>query len=151
MTDKQADEVNSGPPSEVNDGSEIVLPLYAEVISVSKRVVPKKSLQVTTITHEHEEVINELLARERVEIKRVAIGERVEVRPEVREEGDTIVVPVVEEVATVVRHLVLKEEIRIRRIRSEEQLQERVVLRKQEAIIKEREIEKHTPFGGEDS
>jgi stress response protein YsnF len=151
MTDKQGEEVRVSSAPDRDDESEIVLPLYAEEISVSKRVVPKTSVQVSTITHQHEEVINELLAHERVEIERVAIGERVEVKPEVREEGDTIIVPVVEEVATVVRHLVLKEEIRIRRIRSEEQLQERVVLRKQEAVIKQTKIEKHVPFGGEDS
>jgi stress response protein YsnF len=128
MNDKQGEEVNSNSAPRKNDDNEIVLPLYAEEISVSKRVVPKTSVQVSTITHQHEEVINELLARERVEIERVAIGERVDVKPEVREEGDTIIVPVVEEVATVERYLVLKEEIRIRKIRSEERLQERLVL-----------------------
>jgi stress response protein YsnF len=151
MTDKDGEEVKTSLAPERNDRNEIVLPLYAEEISVSKRVVPKTSVQVSRITHEHEEVINELLTHERVEIERVVIGERVEVKPEVREEGDTIIVPVVEEVATVVRHLILKEEIRIRRIRSEEQLQEHVVLRKQEAVIKQTKIEKHTPFRGEDS
>jgi stress response protein YsnF len=151
MTDKQSEEVETSSAPGRNDDNELVLPLHAEEISVSKRIVPKTTVQVSTITHQHEEVINELLARERVEIERVAIGEQVDVKPEVREEGDTIIVPVVEEVATVVRHLVLKEEIRIRIIRSEEQLQERVVLRKQEAIIKQTKVEKHVPFGGEDS
>jgi stress response protein YsnF len=151
MSNKQGEDIKTIPAPKGNDGNEVVLPLYAEEVSISKRVVPKASVRVSTITHQHEEVINELLARERVEIERVTIGERVDVKPEVREEGDTIIVPVIEEVARIERHLVLKEEIRIRRIRSEEQIQERVVLRKQEAIVKHEEVDRHVPFGGDGS
>jgi stress response protein YsnF len=55
--------------------------------------------------------------------------------PAIREEGETIVVPVVEEVLVVERRLVLKEEVRIRRVRSTERHQERVTLRRQEAAV----------------
>jgi stress response protein YsnF len=151
MTDKNSEEIRTSSAPERNDDNEIVLPLYAEEISVSKRVVPTTSVQISTITHQHEEVINEMLRRERVEIERVAIGERVEVMPEVREDGDTLIVPVVEEVARVERYLVLKEEIRVRRIRSEEPYQERVLLRKQEPIIRKTKIENHVLCGGEDA
>jgi stress response protein YsnF len=151
MADKRVDEVETSPAAGTTHSDEIVLPLYIEEISVSKRVVPKASVQVSTITHQHEEVINELLAHERVEIERVAIGQRVDVKPEVREEGDTIIVPVVEEVATVERHLVLKEEIRIRKIRSQDRFQEHVLLRKQEGIVKRVELDGNAPFGGDES
>ena len=142
MAEKRADET-------VVSGREIVLPLYAEEISVSKRVVPKASVQVSRITHEHEEIVSELLAQEHVEIERVAIGKPVEAKPEIRQEGDTIIIPVVEEVAIVERRLMLKEELRIRRIRSEEQYQERVVLRKQEAVIKKETVHERGPVGND--
>jgi len=122
------------------DGS-IVLPLYAEEISVSKRVVPKTSVQVARVTQYHEQIVKELLARERVEIERTAIGQPVDTSPEVRQEGDTIVVPIVEEVLTVERRLILKEELRIKRVREEQTHQERVILRKQEAVVKRSPIE----------
>jgi stress response protein YsnF len=74
-------------------------------------------------------------AREAVEIERTAIGRPVEAMPAVREEGDTIVVPIVEEVLVVERRLMLKEEVRIRRVRSTQRHQERVTLRHQEAVV----------------
>ena len=55
--------------------------------------------------------------------------------PPVREEGDTIVVPIVEEVLVVERRLFLKEEVSIRRVRSTERHQETVTVRHQEAVV----------------
>jgi stress response protein YsnF len=146
MPDNECKELSAG-VARNNGASEVVLPLYVEEISVSKRVVPKNSVHVSRITREHEEVVSELLAHERVEVERVAIGKPLEEKPSVREEGDTIIVPVVEEIAVIERHLILKEEIRIRRIRSEEQHRERVVLRKQEAEIKREPIDFRSAVG----
>jgi stress response protein YsnF len=53
----------------------------------------------------------------------------------VREEDDTIIVPVVEEVLTLQRTLILKEEVRIRKVRTEERYQGNVALRSQQAAI----------------
>ena len=43
------------------DGREIVLPLLTEELSVSKRVVPKGRVQVSRVTRQREEVVDELL------------------------------------------------------------------------------------------
>jgi uncharacterized protein (TIGR02271 family) len=120
---------------------EIVVPLYAEEVSVSKRVVRESRVQVSRVTHEQEQLVDELLAREHVEIDRVPIGQAVDTMPAVREEDGTIIVPVVEEVLTIERHLILKEEVRIRRVRDVERHQESVAVRKQEAIITRLPIE----------
>ena len=40
--------------------------------------------------------------------------------PTIREEGDTIVIPIVEEMLVIERRLLLKEEVRVRRVRSME-------------------------------
>jgi len=92
-------------------------------------------VQIARVTHEREQLIDELLAREAVEIERTPIGQHVDAIPAVREEGDTIVVPIVEEVLVVDRRLFLKEEVRIRRVRSTERHQESVTLRHQEAVV----------------
>jgi uncharacterized protein (TIGR02271 family) len=120
---------------------EIVVPLYAEELSVSKRVVPESRVQVSRVTHEQEQLVDELLAREHVEIDRIPIGQPVDTMPAVREEDGTIIVPVVEEVLTIERRLILKEEVRIRKVRDKERHQERVTVRKQEAIITRLPIE----------
>ena len=92
-------------------------------------------MQVSTVTREHERLVDEVLKHERVEIERVPIGRPVDAIPPVRQEGDTTIISVVEETIIVERRLILKEEIRIRRLRVSERHQETVVLRKQEAVI----------------
>lgn len=114
---------------------ETVIPLHEEQASIAKRRVVTGRILVSTVTHEHQEVIDELLAHEHVEIERTPIGKRIEEAPAIREEGDTTIIPIVEEILVVERQLVLKEEIRIRRARSNENYRERVMLRRQEAII----------------
>ena len=112
-----------------------MIPLYEEDLSVSKRQVVTGRVRVETVTREHEQLVDEQLARERVEVERVAIGKPIDAIPAVRQEGDTTIIPIVEEVLVVERRLVLKEEIHIHRVRTTEQHQERVTLRRQEAVI----------------
>jgi uncharacterized protein (TIGR02271 family) len=118
-----------------DDEGRVVVPLLNEELVITKEKRNTGQVRVTTVTRQREELVDELLARDQVEVDRVAVGQPIESIPSVREEGDTIVVPVVEEVLIVERRLVLKEELRIRRVRSTERHQERVTLRKQEAMV----------------
>jgi uncharacterized protein (TIGR02271 family) len=118
-----------------DDEGRVVVPLLNEELVITKEKRNTGRVRVTTVTRQREELVDELLARDQVEVDRVAVGQPIESIPSVREEGDTIVVPVVEEVLIVERRLVLKEELRIRRVRSTERHQERVTLRKQEAMV----------------
>ena len=122
---------------------EPVLPLLAEEIAVSKQVVETGRVQVTRVTHEREQLIDELLAHETVEIDRTPIGRQIDAMPAVRDEGDTIVIPIVEEVLVIERRLLLKEEVRVRRVRSTEIHQETVTLRHHEAVVT------HLPAAGD--
>lgn len=126
-------------PADLAD--ETVVPLLTEEVAVSKQVVETGRVQVARVTHQREQLIDELLARETVEIERAPIGQHVEAMPAVREEGDTIVVPIVEEVVVIERRMFLKEEVRIRRLRSTERHQESVTLRHQEAVVTRRPVE----------
>ncbi|MBV8552541.1 MAG: DUF2382 domain-containing protein [Acidobacteriaceae bacterium] len=126
---------------------EIVVPLFTEEIAVSKRVVEKNRVRVSRTTRQQEELVDELLTREQVEVERTAIGKPIDSVPPVREEGDTIIVPVVEEVLVVERRLVLKEEVRIRRVHKTERHQERVTLRKQEAQVTRLPVENSAASG----
>ena len=122
---------------------ETVVPLLAEEVSVGKRVVETGRVQVTRVTHEREQLIDELLTHETVEIDRTPIGRQVDAMPAIREEGDSVVIPIVEEVLVVERRLLLKEEVRVRRVRSTERHQETVSLRHHEAVVT------HLPAAGD--
>jgi stress response protein YsnF len=127
--------------------AETVIPLAAEEATVVRRVVETGRVQVARITHEREQLINEMLARETVEISRIPIGRHVDAMPPVREEGDVVIIPIVEEVLVVERRLLLKEELRIRRVRSLEKHLESVTLRYQEAVVTRLPVE--APKAGE--
>lgn len=130
------------------DPREIVVPLFTEEIAVSKRVETKGRVRVQRVTRQHQQLVDELLAREHVEIERIPVGKQVDSVPGVREEGDTIVIPIVEEILTMERRLVLKEEVRIRKIRETERYQESVTLRKQEAVVTRLPAEESKAAGG---
>ncbi len=119
----------------VPDRSEMIIPLHAEDLTVTKRDTVLGTVRVRLETKSHEHIVDEMLARERVEIERVAIGRTVSGVPDVREEGDTTIIPVVEEVLVVERRLVLKEEIRLTRVRTQERHQQTVILREQQAKV----------------
>jgi uncharacterized protein (TIGR02271 family) len=116
--------------------NEIVIPLLEEVLSISKRDVETGRIEINRTTHDRAKLVEALLEREQVEIERTAIGSLVDAIPEVREEGDgIIVVPIVEEVLVTRRQLVLKEEVHVRRLRDEVQHREFVSVREQEAVV----------------
>lgn len=111
------------------------LQLMSEDLRIERVRVDGDRVVVGTMTRDVEHAVDEALVHERVEIERVAVGRPVSAIPEVREEGDVTVFPVVEEVLVVERRLVLKEEIRVRRVRVEGRHRETVILREQEAVV----------------
>jgi len=146
MSSRANDEVGGGTSSNddaVGEGGlgDKIIPLLIEDVSVAKQRVVTGRVKVTTVTHNREKLIDELLMREHVEIERVPVNRPVDTIPAIREDGDTTIIPVVEEVIVVERRLVLKEEIRLRRVRSTEKYQEKVNFREQEAVISRTPIE----------
>jgi uncharacterized protein (TIGR02271 family) len=115
--------------------AEMRIPLVEEELSVSKRQREKGRVVVQTIPRERQELVEQELERVDVEIERIPVDRVVETPPRIREEGDTLVIPVVEEVVVVEKRLVLREEIRVHRRRSVEQFQQPVTLRSEEVRI----------------
>lgn len=122
--------------------AEMRIPLVEEELSVSKRQREKGRVVVQTIPRERQELVEQELERVDVEIERIPVDRVVETPPRIREEGDTLVIPVVEEVVVVEKRLVLREEIRVHRRRSVEQFQQPVTLRSEDV-----RIERHGPSG----
>ncbi len=114
---------------------EETIPLVEEKVSVAKRAVPRARVRISTVVDERREWIREDLRREEATVERVPVGREVAEVPEVRQEGDVLIVPVVEEVLVVEKRLVLKEELHIRKTHSVERLEEPVVLRATRAVV----------------
>lgn len=141
-------DISSSPqvrPAAEKAADDPTLPLAAEDISVNKETHELGRVRVATRTHQREALIDEDLARERVEIESVPVGRQIDAVPDVRQQGDITIVPVVEEVLFVERRLMLKEEIYIRRVRTTEHHQEKVMLRHQEAVVSRSQHEPGEP------
>ena len=108
------------------------VPVVEEELAVEKRPVPTGKLRVNKRIVEHPETIDLPLMRENVDVRRVVVGRDIDAIPEVRTEGDTIIVPVVEEVVLVEKRLRLKEELHITRRRRVERHEEQVTVRREE-------------------
>ena len=92
-----------------------IIPIIQEEIVVDKYVVEKGKVRVSKRVSEHEEIIDEPFFHEEVRVERVPINKIVDAAPIVRQEGDTMIIPVVEEQAFVQKRLVLVEELRVRK------------------------------------
>jgi stress response protein YsnF len=112
-----------------------ILPIVDETLSVSRRVVSTGKVSVSTVTDRVDAVVEAELATSEVEIERVPIGRDIDVMPDVRTEGDTMIVPVVEEVPVVTTKLVLREEIHIKRRHGEKVSEIPIQLLKQRAVV----------------
>lgn len=112
-----------------------VIPLVEERISANKRLVETGRVRVRTVVDKREVVVREELIRGSVDVVRVPVDRQVEAVPAVREEGGTIVVPVVEERIVVEKRLILVEEVHIRRSSAVEAVEQPVTLRSQRPVV----------------
>ena len=112
-----------------------MITLAREELRVERRTVDRGGVRIHVSVQEREEALDVLLHEQDVEVERVPVGRTVESVPETRQEGDILVVPVVEEILIVERRLVLKEEIRIRRTDRRRPAHEMVRLRSEVADI----------------
>ncbi len=101
-------------PARLEAGQATRLPLLEEVPGLvrHRRVTGRVRVSVATEA-EPRQVTWQRLVR-RAEVERVPIGQEVDAPPPTRQEGDVLIIPVVEERVTVTRRLVVTEELRIR-------------------------------------
>jgi len=111
------------------------VPVYEETLRVEKTVREADRLLIKTSVQERTEYVDLDLRIGDALIERVPINEIVETAPAVREEGDTIIVPILEEIFVVEKRLVLKEEIHIRRQEVVQHVHEPIRLRSEEVSL----------------
>lgn len=113
----------------------VVIPLAEETLTVGKQIEETGVVRVHKHTTEQTETVRVDTTQETVSVERVPVERFLDAPVEVRQEGDTMIVPVLEEVVVVEKRLLLREEVRITRTRTTVPREETVVLRKEEAVI----------------
>lgn len=109
------DEPNIRDATIVGTGETETVRLGREDLHVARRIVDRGGVRIRVGVEERDESIDLLLREQSVEVTRVPVGRMVTTAPEQRQEGDTLVIPILEEVLVIERRLMLKEEIHVRR------------------------------------
>jgi uncharacterized protein (TIGR02271 family) len=120
-------------PGTIESGT--VIPVAAEEVRVRKERVVTGKVRLRKIVHHEEQTLDEPLLRERVTVERVAADRWVDTVPPIRNEGGTLIVPVVEEVLVVEKRLRLREEVRLTWQHEEEHAPQTLVVRREEVAI----------------
>jgi uncharacterized protein (TIGR02271 family) len=116
----------------VRDARGLVIPVVEERLEVSRERVETARVRIRKSVEAREVVVDDPLKRETVRVEHVPINQVVTGDvPQVREEGDVTVIPILEERVVTRTELVLVEEVRIHRDHSEYHDPQRLTLRKE--------------------
>ncbi|RJF99848.1 DUF2382 domain-containing protein [Noviherbaspirillum saxi] len=116
----------------------MTFPVMEEELHVEKRTVDTgRGVRIHKSVSQREQIIDQPLRQDELVIEHVAIGRVVadETPPQMRYEGDTLVVPVLEEVLVVQKQLMLKEEVHIRRQQRSVTQPQSVTLRSEQVSV----------------
>jgi len=120
----------------VRDARGLVIPVVEERLEVVRERVETGRVRIRKSVEAREVVVDDPLKRETVRVEHVPINQVVTGDvPQVREEGDVTVIPILEERIVTHTELVLVEEVRIHRDHSEYHDPQRVTLRKEVVAV----------------
>lgn len=109
--------------------------LLGEQLKINKRVVELGRVLVRAEVETRPYILETLLHAEEVNVVRMPIGIVVDEVPEIREEDDVLVVPIVEEQLVVQTKLVLKEELHIKTSTNSVPVRRVIPLRSEHATV----------------
>jgi uncharacterized protein (TIGR02271 family) len=125
----------------------LVIPLHAETVEMSRHRVATNDVTVARLTSQHEETIDVLLNDQQVTVEYVDINEFVGEIPQIRDVGNTVIVPIFEEVLVVERRIRLKQEVRIHRQVNVRHHHETVPVRTQQVVVSRTSASDPMPSG----
>lgn len=117
------------------DNTPMSFNVMEEHAQVHKKIVENSRVRITKKVHEEEATIDTSARSETVKIERIPIEKYVDAAPEIRYEGSTMIVPVVQEVVVVQKRLLLVEEVHITKKINSMPDQEIMPLRREEIIV----------------
>ena len=91
------------------------IPVIEETAHVAKEVVETGRVVIRKTVHHETRTVDVPTQAEQVHVERVAINQVVTTPPEVRYEGDTMIIPVLREEVVVTTRIVLVEELHVRK------------------------------------
>jgi len=112
-----------------------VIPVAEERLRVRRRRVETGKVVLHKRVAQREELVDQPILLEEIEVRRVKLDKRVERPQAIRQEGDTLIVPLHEEVLVVEKQLRVREEVHLRRTRRRISKSQRVQLRREEMEI----------------
>ena len=115
--------------------SAISVNVLEEQARIEKEHVEKGKLRITKKVNEETETVTVPVTSEEATIERIPVNKIVETVPQVRHEGDTIIIPVVKEVTVVEKKLLLVEEVHVKKHTIKKEEKRTIPLRKEEVII----------------
>lgn len=119
-------------------GDTLTVPLHREELRVGTRVVDTgRGVRIHKTVSEHPHHIDETLHYDELDVRHVPVDRIVPLSeaPSTRQEGDTLIVPVVEEVLVTERRLRIKEEVHITRVARTRTQTGTVVLREEDIVV----------------
>lgn len=114
------------------------VPVIEEALHIARREVEAGAVRLRKQVEQEEVKLDEVLVHEVVDTQRVPVGRVIDAPMAPRQEGEVLVVPVVEERLEVRKQLVLVEELRITRRRVERPAGLAPVLLRREQVAVER-------------
>lgn len=122
----------------------LVIPEIEETAEVTTRMIETGVVRISKHVHDVERTFHPTLHDQRIRVERVPVNRVIKNPPEIRMEGDTTVIPVVEEV--MVKLLLLKEEVRVtREIVDKPSDPQHVTLRREEVLVERQAANAGTP------
>jgi uncharacterized protein (TIGR02271 family) len=113
-----------------------IFPVIQEEAIVEKRVVETGKIIISKKISEREEIVDIPLFQEKVDVERVSINQVIQERPTVRQDGEVMIIPVVEEQVFYQKRLVLVEELHVRKQVVQTHQPQKITLSKEDVEIK---------------
>ena len=130
----------------ISDANEVRVALVEERVQVEKVEVETDRVRVRTVVDEHSETIEQVLRTGRLNVRHIPFDQEVGEAPAPREDGDTLIVSIVEE--RLVKRLFLVEEVHITQSSHTEAVRVPVSLRRMRAVV-EQDAADPSPTGKE--
>ena len=107
------------------------IPVIEEHVRVDKKEVYTGKVVISKSVEHHTEPVHVATNHDEVTVTHMPAGYYVEKAPEIRYEGDVMIIPVLKEEAVVIKKIYLVEELHVKRVRRQTQDTQNIELRKE--------------------
>jgi uncharacterized protein (TIGR02271 family) len=117
-------------------GKEVtVIPVIEEHLTIDREVIETAKVFIRKRVVEEEQLVNMPLIQEGFDIERVPVKKVVDTMPVVRQEGDTVIIPVVREVLVIEKRYEIIEEVHVVKSRTAVPHMQQITLLKEQVHI----------------